>query len=68
MIGNREDAIYDCKSILEYSETALHAHFSIWNNTTDVLDENDALYSLTLKEIEAKLHTTECLLKDNLNV
>lgn len=62
MNNNREDAIYDCKAILEYSETALHAHFSIWNNTTDVLDENDRLYALTLKEIAHKLGTTECLL------
>lgn len=62
MNKNREDAIYDCKAILEYSETALYTHFSIWNNTTDVLDENDALYALTLKEIAHKLGTTECLL------
>lgn len=62
MNKNREDAIYDCKAILEYSETALHAHFSIWNNTTDDLDENDTLYTLTLKEIAHKLGTRECLL------
>lgn len=66
MNKNREDAIYDCKAILEYSETALHSHFSIWNNTTDILDENDAFYSLTLKEIAHKLGTTECLLTEEI--
>lgn len=65
MIKSREDAIYDCKGILECSKTALDNHLNLWLNTTDELGEDDALYLLTLKEIQAKLGTQNCLLKES---
>lgn len=64
MNNNKEDAIYDCKGIVECSKTALDNHLNLWLNTTDELGGNDALYLLTLKEIQAKCGTQNCLLKE----
>ncbi len=76
MNDNRHTAIQDCKYALSLSETALQQHIDLWLNLrqneirlkvehgSDIWSQADEEYALTLQEIQAKLHTNECLLKE----
>ncbi len=71
MNDNRHQAISDCKYALSLSETALQQHLYYWLHVTTEssipLYEEDQEYMLTLKEIQDKLQTNECLLKQESN-
>lgn len=76
MNDNRHQATSDCKYALSLSETALQQHIDLWLNLrenemrlkaehgSDIWSDDDEEYVLTLHEIQAKLHTNECLLKE----
>lgn len=76
MNDNRHQAISDCKYALSLSEIALKQHIDLWTNLrqneirlkvehgSDIWSEDDEEYALALQEIQAKLHTNECLLKE----
>lgn len=68
MNDNRYQAISDCKYALSLSETAFNQHILNWTckaysdfSEGEMLQE-DQEYLLTLKEIQDKLHTDQCLL------
>ncbi len=64
---NQIDAIKDCQYALSLSEIALVSHFNMWSNAFVKginWTPDDVEYCLTLLEIQAKLHTNECLLKE----
>jgi len=63
MNDNRHQAICDCKYALSLSETALQQHLNVWFEDQYIQSVSDQEYFLTLQEIQAKLHTNECLLK-----
>lgn len=69
-VDNRHEAIRDCKYILTLSETALNVYLEAWCDDSNfkTMTEDDKEYSLTIKEIAGKLHTNECLLKEDRDV
>ncbi len=70
MNDNRHQAISDCRYALSLSETALREHIINWTCAAysdfneGEMSQDDQEYLLTLKEIQAKLYTNECLLKE----
>ncbi len=69
MNDNRHQAISDCKYALSLSEISLDGHFRLWLNLKENEEyvgwtQDDQEYLLTLQEIQAKLHTNECLLRE----
>lgn len=63
MTPAREEAILDCKYALSLGEQNLRLHIAIWKAGTAVQGE-DVLYRTAIFEIERKLGTSECLLRD----
>ena len=60
----QEQALSDCKYALSLSKTALDIHFNIWLSSQEEMTEDDKQYLLTLKEINSKLYTNECLISE----
>ena len=59
---SRGQAISDCKYAISLSKTALDSHVNIWLSSQEEMTEDDAEYVHTLKEIQSKLYTNECLI------
>ena len=60
----QEQAISDCRYANSLSKTALDSHINIWLNSQEGVAEDDKEYLLTLKEIQSKLYTNECLISE----
>ena len=60
----QEQALSDCKYALSLSKTALDIHINIWLSSQEEMTEDDKQYLLTLKEINSKLYTNECLISE----
>lgn len=60
----RAQAIADCKYGLSLGNTTLRSHIGIWLLPfADNADADDTEYQATIKEINGKLGTEQCLLK-----
>lgn len=60
----KEECLSDCRYALNLSKTALDSHINIWLNSQEDMTEDDAEYVHTLKEIQSKLYTNECLISE----
>lgn len=60
---NREQAISDAKWASGLSQVALDEHIRAWLFPQHGSTKDEHEYHLAIKEIYAKLHTAECLLK-----
>ena len=60
----QEQALSDCKYALSLSKTALDSHINTWLNSQEDMTEDDKEYLLTLREIQSKLYTNECLISE----
>lgn len=61
----QEQAISDCRYANSLSKTALDSHINIWLNSQEEMTEDDGEYLHTLKEIQSKLYTNECLISED---
>ncbi len=60
----QEQAISDCRYANSLSKTALDSHINIWLSSQEEMTEDDGEYLHTLKEINSKLYTNECLISE----